>query len=196
MPARPGAFTANFAPETLNKFRDTCKRRGLQYTKVLEELAGIFLESDGLVLNYKLLELNNQKSFDREKKNIKGIIEILESKNLLDVETRNKIGEIIAKNGAPTPEDAVAQTHVYREVRERQERMEDSSIDRTAPPEHLTKWEEGYSDLFEKLAQSDRGIRADLRLLKGTSSKEINILKRKVFRLEEQLSELQSKVTD
>ena len=50
MPARPGAFTANFAPETLNEFREKCKSSGLQYTKVLEELAVLFLKTKGEVL--------------------------------------------------------------------------------------------------------------------------------------------------
>ena len=45
--ARPGAFSANFTPDTLAAFRDACKRQGKQYTKVLEELAVIFLEGDG-----------------------------------------------------------------------------------------------------------------------------------------------------
>jgi len=36
---RPGAFAANFSPDTLNRFRDLCKQQGKQYTKVLERLA-------------------------------------------------------------------------------------------------------------------------------------------------------------
>ena len=55
MPARPGAFTANFAVETLEKFRTTCKSTGLQYTKVLEELAEVYLETQGLCLEYQKL---------------------------------------------------------------------------------------------------------------------------------------------
>ena len=37
--ARPGAFSANFAPEVLNRFRGFCASRGEKYTKVLQELA-------------------------------------------------------------------------------------------------------------------------------------------------------------
>lgn len=52
MPAsRPGAFAANFNPETLNQFRDLCKQHGRQYTKVLERLAEIYLATNGELLN-------------------------------------------------------------------------------------------------------------------------------------------------
>jgi len=47
---RPGAFAANFNPDTLNRFRDLCKQQGKQYTKVLERLADLYLETDGQVL--------------------------------------------------------------------------------------------------------------------------------------------------
>ena len=47
---RPGAFNANFAPDTLNGFRDLCKKQGKQYTKVLERFVEIYLETGGKVL--------------------------------------------------------------------------------------------------------------------------------------------------
>jgi len=47
---RPGAFAANFSPDTLNRFRELCKQQGKQYTKVLERLAELYLETDGQVL--------------------------------------------------------------------------------------------------------------------------------------------------
>jgi hypothetical protein len=49
--SRPGAFAANFNPETLNRFRDLCKQQGRQYTKVLERLAEFYLETGGAVLD-------------------------------------------------------------------------------------------------------------------------------------------------
>ena len=49
-PARPGAFNANFAPETLNAFKALCRKQGKQYTKVLEQFAEIYLKSEGAVL--------------------------------------------------------------------------------------------------------------------------------------------------
>ena len=47
---RPGAFAANFNPDTLNRFRELCKQQGRQYTKVLERLAEMYLETGGGVL--------------------------------------------------------------------------------------------------------------------------------------------------
>ena len=53
MPAsRPGAFAANFNPDTLDRFRDLCKQQGRQYTKILERLAEIYLATNGEVLNF------------------------------------------------------------------------------------------------------------------------------------------------
>lgn len=49
-PARPGAFNANFAPETLEAYKNLCRQQGKQYTKVLEQLAEIYLKTNGKVL--------------------------------------------------------------------------------------------------------------------------------------------------
>ena len=49
--SRPGAFAANFAPDTLDRFRELCKQQGRQYTKVLERLAELYLETSGAVLD-------------------------------------------------------------------------------------------------------------------------------------------------
>ena len=49
--ARAGAFSANFAPETLEAFRTRCSAKGEKYTKVLERLAEYWLETDGDCLN-------------------------------------------------------------------------------------------------------------------------------------------------
>ena len=43
--ARPGAFAANFTPDVLNRFRDLCKQQGKQYTKVLQLLAELYLDT-------------------------------------------------------------------------------------------------------------------------------------------------------
>jgi hypothetical protein len=48
---RQGAFAANFSPDTLSRFRDLCKQQDRQYTKVLERLAVLYLETNGEVLN-------------------------------------------------------------------------------------------------------------------------------------------------
>lgn len=48
---RAGAFSAAFHPETLDRFRSLCRANGEQYTKVLERLAELYLETDGHVLS-------------------------------------------------------------------------------------------------------------------------------------------------
>lgn len=47
MPARPGAFNANFAPETLLSFKAVCRDRGEKYTKILEKFAQIYVQTNG-----------------------------------------------------------------------------------------------------------------------------------------------------
>lgn len=50
VPARPGAFNANFAPETLESFKAVCRDRGEKYTKVLERFAVLYIQTRGEVL--------------------------------------------------------------------------------------------------------------------------------------------------
>ena len=51
MPQRPGAFAAQFAPETLQRFKDLCRRQDKAYSKVLERLALRYVETDGGILS-------------------------------------------------------------------------------------------------------------------------------------------------
>ena len=44
---RAGGFSANFSPEVLEGFRTLCKEQGKQYTKVLEQLAEIYIQNGG-----------------------------------------------------------------------------------------------------------------------------------------------------
>ena len=48
--ARKGAFSANFDPVLLDEFRSFCNGRGEKYTKILEQLAALYLSSKGEVL--------------------------------------------------------------------------------------------------------------------------------------------------
>ena len=48
--ARKGAFSANFDPVLLDEFRSFCNGRGEKYTKILEQLAALYLNSKGEVL--------------------------------------------------------------------------------------------------------------------------------------------------
>ena len=50
-PSRLGAFAANFNPDTLTRFRNLCRQQDRQYTKVLERLAVLYLDTNGEVLN-------------------------------------------------------------------------------------------------------------------------------------------------
>jgi hypothetical protein len=47
---RAGAFSANFDPDNLDAFRSFCGGRGEKYTKVLEQLALAYIESNGELL--------------------------------------------------------------------------------------------------------------------------------------------------
>ena len=51
MPQRPGAFAAQFAPETLQRFKALCRQQGKAYSKVLERLALLYVETDGGILS-------------------------------------------------------------------------------------------------------------------------------------------------
>ncbi len=50
MPQRPGAFAAQFAPETLQRFRALCRQQDKAYSKVLERLALLYIETNGAIL--------------------------------------------------------------------------------------------------------------------------------------------------
>jgi hypothetical protein len=52
VPIREGAFSANFTPEILDRFRELCKQQSKSYSKVLERLAELYLETNGEVLNF------------------------------------------------------------------------------------------------------------------------------------------------
>ena len=50
MPQRPGAFAAQFAPETLQRFKALCRQQDKAYSKVLERLALLYVDTNGEVL--------------------------------------------------------------------------------------------------------------------------------------------------
>ena len=197
MPARPGAFTANFAPETLNKFREICKRSGLQYTKVLEELASIYLESDGRILHYKQQTETLQYTLSREKDTINEIIKFLDSKELLDTTRKEELEQLIEKTQRKHAKKHVQSWKANREQDEsRIDQLRDSSIERASPPDELTTWEEGYGDLLKKILDSDRKLRSLYRQMSYEHRKDVNDLQSKVASLEEHLSKLQSEFSD
>ena len=50
-PDQPGAFNINFAPDTLEAFKNLSRLQGKQYTKVLERLAEAYLKTNGTLLD-------------------------------------------------------------------------------------------------------------------------------------------------
>lgn len=79
--SRPGAFTANFAPDVLDRFRSLCRLQGRQYTKVLQLLAELYLETDGAVLDGRA----SMVPVDPERKKRQFQVESLQNKLLEDL---------------------------------------------------------------------------------------------------------------
>ena len=88
--ARPGAFAANFTPDVLNRFRDLCKQQGKQYTKVLQLLAELYLETDGAVLDGRV-SVGELADPDKKKRQVQ--VESLQNKLLEDLLKRVEILE-------------------------------------------------------------------------------------------------------
>ena len=86
---RPGAFAANFTPDVLNRFRDLCKRQGKQYTKVLQLLAELYLETNGSVLEGRV----SMAPEDPDKKKRQVQVESLQNKLLEDLLKRVELLE-------------------------------------------------------------------------------------------------------
>ena len=87
--ARPGAFAANFTPEVLDRFRDLCKQQGRQYTKVLQLLAELYLETDGGVLDGRV----SSSPTDPDKRKRQVQVESLQNKLLEDLLKRVELLE-------------------------------------------------------------------------------------------------------
>ena len=86
---RPGAFAANFTPDVLNRFRDLCKQQGKQYTKVLQLLAELYLETDGAVLDGRVATAPADP--DKRKRQVQ--VESLQNKLLEDLLKRVEVLE-------------------------------------------------------------------------------------------------------
>jgi len=87
--ARPGAFAANFTPEVLDNFRDLCKQQGKQYTKVLQLLAELYLETEGGVLDGRV----STSPTDPDKRKRQVQVESLQNKLLEDLLKRVELLE-------------------------------------------------------------------------------------------------------
>ena len=129
-------------------------------------------------------------------------MKFLNSKQSFDVATKNELAEVINSSWKINP-IAVMNTEQQEFLKEIESKTEsrvaqllDSSIDRASPPDELSKWEEGYSDLFEKLKISEQKLFKKIRDAEQTSFRESLNLKTKVAKLEEQLASLQAKIID
>lgn len=87
--SRPGAFTANFTPEVLDRFRGFCRKQGKQYTKVLQLLAELYLETNGAVLDGRIA----LESTPPERKKLQVQVESLQNKLLEDLLKRVELLE-------------------------------------------------------------------------------------------------------
>jgi len=87
--ARPGAFAANFTPDVLDRFRELCKQQGRQYTKVLQLLAELYLETEGGVLDGRV----STSPTDPDKKKRQVQVESLQNKLLEDLLKRIELLE-------------------------------------------------------------------------------------------------------
>ena len=50
-PTAPGAFSPDFDADILEAFKALCQKHGKPYNQVLEELMGLYLDSQGMVLD-------------------------------------------------------------------------------------------------------------------------------------------------
>ena len=90
-PAREGSFNANFSPETLNSFKTLCKDQSRQYTKVLERLAELYLNTNGRILTQIGESLAPETSKrDRDLGELRQSIEQLETMTSIDREDNNE----------------------------------------------------------------------------------------------------------
>ena len=90
-PAREGSFNANFSPQTLSSFKNLCKDQSRQYTKVLERLAELYLNTNGKILTQIGESLAPEISKrNRDLDEIRQSIEQLETMTSIDREDNNE----------------------------------------------------------------------------------------------------------
>ena len=117
MPQRPGAFAAQFAPETLQRFKDLCRQQGKAYSKVLERLALLYVETDGGILSTASTALTPSKGVQKRQVQVESLqnklledllkrVEILEKKETKTLYELDRVYKEIAflKSGLQSPE--------------------------------------------------------------------------------------------
>ena len=97
-PAREGSFNANFSPQTLSSFKNLCKDQSRQYTKVLERLAELYLNTNGKILAQISGSLDSEISKgSRDLDEIRQSIEQLETMRSMDREDFDETRQQIEK---------------------------------------------------------------------------------------------------
>ena len=117
MPQRPGAFAAQFAPETLQRFKDLCRQQDKAYSKVLERLALLYVETDGGILGttgsasapYKGVQKRQVQVESLQNKLLEDLlkrVEILEKKETKTLYELDRVHKELAflKSGLQAPE--------------------------------------------------------------------------------------------
>ena len=149
-PARPGAFAANFDPETLDSFRDHCKAEGRQYSKVLERLAEIYVLSNGEILEWeKTIRLLSE--------------EVVTLKEKLAVAEKGQSKAGAAAELVPDGESEMLSTDDILE-----------DIKEFYPPAEIKDWKMGFafiSAYMKDMEEEFRDIRSDLMVLGMTPQK-------------------------
>ncbi|WP_392347317.1 hypothetical protein [Parasynechococcus sp.] len=117
MPQRPGAFAAQFAPETLQRFKDLCRQQDKAYSKVLERLALLYVETDGGILSTARTASALSKGMQKRQVQVESLqnklledllkrVEILEKKETKALYELDRVYKEIAflKSGLQSPE--------------------------------------------------------------------------------------------
>ena len=116
MPQRPGAFAAQFAPETLQRFKDLCRQQDKAYSKVLERLALLYVETDGGILSKASKTLAPSKGVQKRQVQVESLqnklledllkrVEILEKKETKTLYELDRVHKELAffKSGLQAP---------------------------------------------------------------------------------------------
>ena len=117
MPQRPGAFAAQFAPETLQRFKDLCRQQDKAYSKVLERLALLYVETDGGILATTVSASAPSKGVQKRQVQVESLqnklledllkrVEILEKKETKTLYELDRVHKELAflKSGLQAPE--------------------------------------------------------------------------------------------
>lgn len=134
-PKRKGAFAANFDPDVLDNFRNTCKEKGLQYSKVLEQLAVHYLKYGDRILDFST-------TYQR-------FLEVDDERHMKDYEI-DRLHSLLDYGGIPYSNEETGEILRERDAKQKEELLDD----RIGEIESL-------SDAVIKLRQNTKKIEDD-----------------------------------